>query len=688
MNPINGEASVRGADPLEVEVEAAVSRAGYGWLRAERAGADEPLAVPMRDLVVAWLAAAGGFLVRGALADWAVLALLAGVLALVGREFLAAFWTTIRTRHYSMETLIGVGVSGAFGHQVAALVLTASGQPMHGMGKEGLLLFAIYLTGQHLETRLRARADAAVEGLLELAPPVALLMTDSGKEERPLASVAKGDVVVVLPGAAVPLDGVVLEGSSEVDESLVTGEADPVRRGPGDRVVGGTTNGSGRLVVEVAAAGGEGYLARLSRMVEDASAEKIPVRDLADRIVAVFVPVVLWAAAGAAVLWAAWPEGMDRARLAVAGPLGLGGEAMAWWLVALAVLVVSCPCPLGIAVPLALFIGAGRGARAGVVIRSGQGLQDLRLCDTLVVDKTGTLTHGRPDVSAIVPAPEVDEDDLLAVAAAVEEGSEHPLGRAIRRAAAERGGRLEASGWETVAGLGISSTVAGEAARAGKPAWIGETAEALAASLPSTATPVAVEKSGVLLGVIGLEDTLRPEAPGAVSDLKRLGLRVVVASGDREGPVRAMAEAAGADSWHAALAPEEKVALVSGLQGEGRQVLFAGDGLNDGPALAAARVGVAMGTGTDLAKEAGDLVLAGGDLGAISRAVRLSRATFSVVGQNLFWAAAYNLVAIPLAFIGILHPAAAQAAMVGSDVIVIANSLRLQAARLDSPNAT
>ena len=690
ISGVSGDAVVHG----EVEKEAiarAVAKAGYSWhdpVASPSAPHDHPqIKNPHFQMAVAWVGALLGFVAfrhSVPFGDLGVMGTLLIVLGVAGRDLLAEFWTTLRTRNFNMETLIGIGITGAVGHHAVAVISTIKGTPLDGMGREGLLLFAIYISGQYLEELLKGRADRAVKGLLELSPPLAVVRSSSGEErETPLEEIGVGDIVVVLPGGTIPLDGEVIDGEGEVDESLVTGESLPVRRIVGDKVIGGTQNGSGCLIIRVESSGADGYLSQLARMVGEASATRVPIQGLADRIVAVFVPIVLAFAAGAALLWALAPESMATIRSTLADPLGLSPDPMAWWLVSLAVLVVSCPCPLGIATPLALFVGAGRGARAGVIIREGRGIQALKDCKTLIIDKTGTLTLGRPQVGAVLPADGIDKKSVLTMAMAVEAGSEHPLARAILRHGAKEGLKVPtAKAFQAIAGEGMEAMLDGVQLRVGRPKWLGKEAESLADSLPPQQSAVGIQKGGQLLGVMGLEDILREEAEETVGTLQEMGLEVIVASGDRPEVVRRAAEAAGISEWHGAMRPEEKVALVKKLEREGRLSVFAGDGLNDAPALAASHVGVAMGTGTDLAKEAGDLILAQGDLRALVRAVNLSRVTFRIVGQNLAWAGAYNLIAIPLAFIGILHPAVAQAAMAASDIIVIANSLRLQKAKI------
>ena len=582
---------------------------------------------------------------------------------------------SLRKKDYKMETLIFIGVWGAALHHIVSLLYGN-----HGMGKEGVILLAIYLTGQHLESRLKDKADIAIKDLLNLLPDEVVLIKNGKNIKTKLKDVKIGDSILVLPGQSIPLDGIVTEGESEINESLITGESEPVLKVVDDGVIGGTLNISGRILIKVNASGNEGYLSKLVEMVENASAANIPVQGLVDRIVAIFVPIVLWAAGLAGVFWLTIPERMIKINQFLISKLAIDMEPLSWFMVVLAVLVVSCPCPLGIATPLALFIGAGRGAKIGLIIRDGKGLEDLKSCKVLILDKTGTLTTGNPTVQAIFPSEGFTEEDVLQHAASAEEGSEHPIAKAILKNSKSRKikwKKLENYKYQFGSGVeGLDEN--GNKVMAGSIAWALSETINVPNEVSSDSTIVAVSVGGKPIGLIALNDEIRNNAFQTIRKIEKMKIKIIIASGDREESVKAVADKLSIKKYFYAQKPEDKLALVGKYQKENNHVVFAGDGVNDAPALAAATVGIAMGDGSDLAKQNGELVLPKGNLLNIYKAIVLSQKTFSIVGQNLFWAAIYNVVAIPLAFFGVLHPIVAQSAMVISDLIVILNSLRLQ----------
>jgi len=626
-----------------------------------------------KELWIIWMLAVLSFFVKDQLGILVFIGCaLAGDLA---KKLTHDGLSSLRQKDYKMETLIFIGVWGAALHHIFSLLIGH-----HGMGKEGVILLAIYLTGQHLESRLKDKADIAIKDLLNLLPDDVVLIKNNKNITTKLKDVKIGDCILVLPGQSVPLDGVVIEGSSELNESLITGESDPVLKVVDDGVIGGTLNISGRIVIKVSASGGEGYLSKLVEMVENASAANIPVQGLVDKIVAVFVPIVLWAAGLAGVFWLMLPERMMEINQFLISKLAIDMEPLSWFMVILAVLVVSCPCPLGIATPLALFIGAGRGAKIGLIIRDGKGLEDLKSCKVLILDKTGTLTTGNPTVQSIFPFDGFTEEQVLQHAASAEEGSEHPIAKAILKNCKSRKitwQKLENYKYHFGSGVeGLDEN--GNKVMAGTIAWALSEPVVVSDEIPTDATIVAVSIDNKPIGLIALNDEIRKNAFETIRKIQKMNIKIVIASGDRKESVKAVAEKLSIKKYFYAQKPEDKLALVNEYQKDNTHVVFAGDGVNDAPALAAATVGIAMGDGSDLAKQNGGLILPKGNLLNIYKAIVLSQKTFSIVGQNLFWAAIYNVVAIPLAFFGVLHPIVAQSAMVISDLIVILNSLRLQ----------
>ncbi|HOF08549.1 MAG TPA: copper-translocating P-type ATPase [Opitutaceae bacterium] len=604
---------------------------------------------------------------------WLQCALTSPVFFWCGRPFLRRWWKSLRERDPNMFTLIVTGTGAAFFYSVAAVLWgdrfpetlrTAHGVPLYF--EATAVITTIVLIGQILEQRAHARTDVAVRALLQLAPKVAHRVRGDAEEDVPLELVAVGDLLRVRPGERIPVDGNVVEGASDVDESMLTGEPVPVAKRAGDPLSAGTLNTTGSLLLRAGRVGRDTLLAHIIELVETARESEAPIQRIADRAVAVFAPVVAGVAVVTFLCWWSW------------GP----APALIHALVnAVAVLIIACPCTLGLATPVAIVTGIGRGAQAGVLVKHAESLERLAAATTVLIDKTGTLTEGKPQVVGVQSLLGDGEAELLGLAASAEQPSEHPLARAIVQEAQRRGLKLEAAeSFQAEPGFGVEARVGGRRVR------IGRVADAAAPVGDfATATLVAVECEGVILGTLALADPIKATTPEAIAELHRLGLRVVVVSGDREATVRAVAESLGLDGWHAGVTPARKQELVRELRARGERVVFAGDGLNDAPALAAAEVGIAMGTGTDVAMQSAGLVLVKGDLRGIVKAFHLSRATLRTIRQNLFWAFFYNGLGIPVAagalypFFGLLlNPMLAGVAMSLSSLCVVTNSLRLR----------
>ncbi len=595
-------------------------------------------------------------------------------------------WASVTNRSPNMWTLISIGVAAAWGYSVVATFLPGVFPDAYRMGmgvgtyyEAAVVIVALVFVGQVLELRARERTGDAIRALLDLAPKTARRILPDGTEyDAPLANILAGDRLRVRPGDAVPVDGVIDEGTSSVDESLMTGEAMPVEKGVGDPVTGGTINKNGSLVMTAGKVGADTVLAQIVAMVSNAKRSRAPIQGVADRISAVFVPVVLMIAVAAFAAWMVW------------GPAPALSYAVT---AAVSVLIIACPCALGLATPISITTAAGRGAQAGVLIKDAEALERMAGVDTLIVDKTGTLTRGVPALTDVVVLAGVDEATILTLAAALEKGSEHPLAEAIMAGAKVRG--IEAGdtiGFAAVTGKGVQGTVGGRKVALGNAAMMQDlglvttAAEAQADTLRATGkTAMFVAVDGALAGIVAVADPVRDSTAAAIKALHAQGFRIIMATGDNERTARAVAGPLGIDEVRAGVLPDDKRALIAALRAEGRRVAMAGDGVNDAPALAAADVGIAMGTGADVAVESAGLTLLGGDLMGIVRARKLARATVRNIRQNLFFAFAYNAIGIPVAagvlypFTGtLLSPMIAAAAMSLSSVSVITNALRLR----------
>ncbi|QCO03862.1 heavy metal translocating P-type ATPase [Azospirillum argentinense] len=606
------------------------------------------------------------------LPPWAQFLLATPVQFWLGWRFYRAGFMAARAGSGNMDLLVALGTSAAWGLSVYMMLTAHPGHTPHLYFEASAVLITFVLLGKWLEARAKGRTAAAIRALMQLRPDTARVRRDGVEVDLPIAQVRVGDRVAVRPGERIPVDGRVAEGAGSVDESMLTGESLPVEKAPGSRVTGGSINVDGLLLVETVAVGAETMLAKIVRMVEGAQASKAPIQRLVDKVAAVFVPVVLGIAA---VTLVGWWIGTGDAETAI--------------ITAVSVLVIACPCALGLATPTAIMVGTGAAARHGILIKDAEALERAHAITAVAFDKTGTLTEGKPRVTDLVPADGVDDAELLRLAAALQSGSEHPLARAVRDRAAERGvAAVTPEGFKALAGRGVSASVEGRALLLGSKRLIAENGlsdaalEARAAALESAGRTLSwlaeTAPERRVLGLVAFGDTVKESARAAVRSLKAQGVETVMVTGDGAGAARAVAADLGIDRVFAEVLPDGKAEVVATLKAEGKVVGMVGDGINDAPALAAADVGIAMATGTDVAMHTAGVTLMRGDPALVAGAIDVSRRTYSKIRQGLFWAFIYNLVGIPLAASGLLSPVLAGAAMALSSVSVVLNALSLR----------
>ena len=662
--------------------------------------ADENLRAARKRLVIAWALTTPSMLLMflhmsgvwmPSHMDWVETLLALPVLAVAGAATYVKAVKTTRHLSPNMDTLIALGATAAF----VTGPLAIAGFPVASFAGVAAMIMAFHLTGRYLEARARGRASRAIRRLLELGAKMARVERNGVEMEIPIEQAAVGDIMRVRPGEKIPTDGVVVDGESAIDESMATGESLPVEKRAGDAVLGATVNTLGSLRIRATRVGQDTFLSQMVKLVQEAQSTKAPIQAFADRVTAVFVPIVLAVASLTFLLWLAAPGPM-RGIAAAAQPFlpwvhvdAMSNLSLAVF-AAVAVLVIACPCAMGLATPTALVVGAGVGATMGILFRKGEAIQTMRSVTAVALDKTGTLTFGKPAVTDVVPTHGRSEEDVLRLAAAVEKHSEHPIAAAIANHAKSRRLDLpEATEFRAVPGRGAVARVGGEMVHVGSESHLRETGvdltpieESLKRFEADGKTVMIVASHGAPVGIIAVSDTVKPDAASAVQAIKALGKQVVMITGDNAAAAHAIGRQTGVDRVLANVLPAQKVEAVKQLQREHGCVAMVGDGINDAAALAQADVGIAIGAGADIAIESADIILVRGDLMCLVAAIRLSEATFRKIKQNLFWAFAYNLLAVPLAILGLLHPLIAEAAMAASSINVVTNSLRLRRFRL------
>jgi P-type Cu+ transporter len=689
VNYATGQATLAcaGEAPQHKQIVEAVRRAGFDVAKSDARRDSSAEAIAWRWRFIVGLCLSGPLMVLMWLHEtlpwvgWLELALATPVQTIVAYPFYRGAFKGLTRLRTNMDTLVAGGSTVAYLYSIFLLLNWAGGEhaahaTFHGYFETGAFIVTFICLGKYLEARARGRAGDAIRGLVEMEARSARVQRQGEFIDVPIADVVKGDVVQVRPGEKIPTDGLCLEGASAVDEALVTGESEPVSKRPGDHLIGATINTDGSLLYRVTAIGAESVLRQIIGLVEQAQASRASVQRFADRVSGVFVPTVIAIALVAAAAW--WITTGVTAEAGVDWAKGI--------MIAVAVLVVACPCALGLATPTAIMVASGLGAKRGILIRDAQALETACTIDTIVLDKTGTITQGRPSVTAVY-AEQGDEAHLLRLAAAAEASSEHPLARAVVEHARKRDLVIpEAMDFRAVAGDGVSASIEGETVRAGKPDWIRQQGIDLPSDLQARQAELEQAGQTVLLvaqgerplGLIAVRDAVKADSAAAVARLHSDGLHVVMLTGDNQAVADSIAAEVGIGEVIAGVRPDGKAAAIARLRGEDCRVAMVGDGINDAPALAAADLGIAMGSGTDVAREAAGLILMTGRLTGVAEAIELSRATLRTIKQNMGWALAYNACLIPLACFGLIHPMLASAAMAFSSVSVVSNSLLLR----------
>ncbi|MCP9291091.1 heavy metal translocating P-type ATPase [Gracilimonas sediminicola] len=627
-----------------------------------------------------------------------------GMILLSGFAIFVPGWETIKSAWKStvnlspnMDVLIAMGALASLSTGFVKLAHELGyGPDFHSFAMIGGMIMAFHLTGRFIETKAKGSASQAIRKLLTLGAKEASVLREGEEVKIPIKELQVGDVMLVRPGEKIPTDGEVIEGSSSVDESIATGESMPVEKSEGDEVIGATLNTNSVLKVKATKVGNETFLNQVIKLVEEAQGSKIPIQDFADRVTSIFVPVVLLLALVTLSSWLLFPDFFGgivewaSAFIPWVNP-DLGSTALAFYAM-IAVLVIACPCALGLATPTALMVGSGLGAENGILIRKGEAIQRMKDVNAIVLDKTGTITKGKPTVTDVISFGETKDADLLKWAASVENNSEHPLARAVVNYASEKDIKpAEVSGFESITGKGVYAELDGKKVGVGTPSLMEKLGTKISSNVSSqkqqleekAKTAVLVSFDGEIAGLLGIADEVKEDSKQAIDELKKLGLKTIMLTGDNQKTARAIADQVGIDEVIAEVLPDQKSNEVKRLQDSGEVVAMVGDGINDAPALTLADVGIAIGTGTDVAIESGDIVLVKGDLSAVIRSINLSKKTFTKIKQNLFWAFFYNLIMIPLAFVGWLHPLLAEAAMAFSSINVVFNSRRLGKAKLN-----
>ncbi|MGB9666462.1 MAG: heavy metal translocating P-type ATPase [Candidatus Cryosericum sp.] len=695
---INTEKATFVYDPDVLTLEgaaAAVATTGYKLVLGNTADSAERKAQnARRQMIAAWAFVLPGTLLMLVMwfghltmpqmqaAHWAELVLAAPVIFAVGYPVLRAAFVALFHGNFNMDLLIALGTIASF----ATGVMNLAGMQVESFAMVGSMIMGFHLVGAYLEASAKGRASMAIRALIELGARTAHIIVDDQEVEVPIEQVDPGDIMVVRPGEKIPTDGTITFGTTAVDESMATGESIPVEKTVGDSVIGATLNQMGLIRVEATRVGSETFLSQMVRLVEEAQGTKVPIQALADKVTSVFVPVVLGIAALVFTSWMLFPGAAHALALWAHQFLpwvnpGLNPVSQAIFST-VATLVIACPCALGLATPTALMVASGLGARNGILIRTGAALQTMKDVDTVVFDKTGTLTVGKPVVTDVVNVAE--DTGGLAILASLEAGSEHPIATSIVQYALARGASLrEVQSSTALPGTGIAGTIDGVSYYAGKPTprliqtAAQETRTTLERLESEGKTVSVLAKGSDVLLVIAVADTMKQTTPAAIRALMDLGITPVMLTGDNLRTAQTIAREAGIKDVHAQVLPSDKLAVIRALQQQGHIVAMVGDGINDAPALKQANVGIAIGSGTDIAIEAGDITLVKGDLDGVVRAIRLSRAAFAKIRQNLFWAFFYNIIAIPIAALGFLHPVLAEIAMAASSINVVTNSLRL-----------